>query len=100
MGIDNIPLSADATSLDAAQANVLASAQSIAANLNANQLVFYNGAFDAFVTMVRAGRISNDNPPAVPKSFIVVKDSAGWASYVQTGPPVCDARPVPDDPNK
>ena len=97
MGTSPLTLDADATSLSSAQANVAASSQVMAANLNNNLRTLYTTAFNNWAISVNAGRIPNTNPPGVPKSFIVVTDPDGWAFPVQSGPPVCDALPVPPD---
>jgi hypothetical protein len=101
MGTSAVNLSADATSLESAQANVLASSQAMAANLNENLKALYTTAFNNWAISVKAGRISNDKPPAVPKSFVVVQDPVSGFSYPeQRGGPVCDPLPVPPDPNR
>jgi hypothetical protein len=101
MGTTPLSLSADATSLESAQANVLASSQAMAANLNDNLKALYTTAFNNWAISVNAGRIPNTNPPAVPKGFVVVKDAASGFSFPeQSGPPVCDPLPVPADHTK
>jgi hypothetical protein len=100
MGTTPVNSSPDPTSLASAQANVLASFQAMAANLNQNLVTIYNGQFSAFAISVQAGRIPNTNPPAVPASWVVTVGADGWPVMTQSGPPVCAALPVPPDPNQ
>jgi hypothetical protein len=100
MGTTPVNSNPDPTSLASAQANVLASFQAMAANLNQNLVTIYNGQFSGFATSVQAGRIPNSNPPAVPASWVVTVGSDGWPVMTESGPPVCAALPVPPDPNK
>jgi len=92
---------ADPTSLNAAQANVLAGTQAQCAQLNSNLKSIYLTAFNNWKISVDAGRIDNDNPPKPPQSYIPVEApvsdglGAGWFFPEQSGPPVCDMPAIP-----
>jgi hypothetical protein len=93
-------LSADATSLAAAQANQLASSTAMVAQLNSNLTVIYNTAFNSWCTNVNAGRIPNTNPPQPPVQYVVSgpdKQGFQWPVLDPSGTPVCAMPPVPPD---
>ena len=100
MGTTPVTLNADATSLESAQANVLASSQVMAANLNANLKSLFLGAFNDWSISVNAGRIPNTNPPVPPASFAVVTAANGWAFPEQTGTPVVDMSTLTIPPDR
>jgi len=60
-----------ATTLQAAQANTLASVQQQVANLNDVLKSNYLTAFHNWAQSVLAGRSDNSNPPQPPKAFVV-----------------------------
>jgi len=92
------PLSADATSLGAAQANQLASTQIMVQQLNNNLKTIYLTAFNNWKISVDAGRIANTNPPQPPKAYVVSPpDAHGFQWPVVGTAPVCDVPPIPDD---
>ena len=96
--------SADLTTLEAAQANMLASTKAQCALLNDNLKFIYMGAFNSWKANVDAGRIDNTNPPQPPKSYIPVEapldaeglGQSGWFFPEQQGPPVCDLPALPE----
>jgi hypothetical protein len=89
---------ADATSLESAQANVLASSIAQCALLNNNLKSIYLTAFNNWKISVDAGRIDNKSYPKPPKSFVVVKDQvSGFSFPEQVGPAVCEVPPIPED---
>jgi len=100
MGTTPVTLNADATSLESAQANVLASSQVMAANLNANLKTLFLGAFNDWCTSVNAGRIPNTNPPQPPASFVVVTANSGWAFPEQNGTPIVDMSTLTIPPDR
>jgi hypothetical protein len=91
MASEPVKAVSDPTSLDAAQANVLASSQAMCVSLNNNLVFLFMGAFNDWCVSVNAGRIPNTNPPKPMASFVVVKDAQGWSWPDQSGPPVVDA---------
>lgn len=93
-----VTLSADATSLVAAQANQLASSTAMAAQLNDNLKIIYLGAFNDWAANVNAGRIPNTNPPQPPLAYVVAApDAHGFQWPVVGTSPVCAMPPVPAD---
>lgn len=92
------------TSLGAAQANIRASSDAQCELLNRNLKFIYLGAFNNWKLSVDAGRISNENPPKPPASWVLEPstDINGnvWYFPEQTGPPVCDMPPIPEDHSK
>lgn len=97
MSTNAVALSADATTLDAAQANSKSSAEAIAGFLNNNLKTYFLGAFNNWKGPVENGTASPDNPPHPPKSFVAVKMDNGFYDVQQTGPAVCDMPPLPSD---
>lgn len=92
------PLSADATSLGAAQANQLASSQIMVQQLNGNLKTIYLTAFNNWKISVDAGRIPNTNPPQPPMGYVVSgPDAHGFQWPVVGTTPVCDMPPIPAD---
>jgi hypothetical protein len=92
-----LPLDAAATSLAAAQANVLASTTAQVALLNNNLKTIYLSAFNDWTINLLAGRPAGD-PPKPPKAYRVVTGADGFA-YPQLGDAlVCDMPPVPEAP--
>src|SRR5215471_1135065 len=92
------PLSSDATSLVAAQANQLASSTIMVQQLNDNLKTIYLTAFNNWKISVDAGRIPNTNPPKPPKAYVVsTPDANGFQWPVPGNDPVCDMPPIPVD---
>lgn len=93
-------LSADATSLAAAQANQLADSTAMVAQLNTNLTSIYMTAFNNWTISVNAGRIPNTNPPQPPVQYVVSapdKEGFEWPVLDPAGTPVCAMPPVPAD---
>jgi len=97
MSTTPVVLTADATSLETAQANVLAASTQQAANLNQSLTSIYLGAFDNWKTSVDAGRINNSNPPQPPVGYVVITGADGFAQIVLGKDPVCAMPPIPED---
>jgi hypothetical protein len=100
----SVDASPDSTSLEAAQANVLAGTKAQCAQLNSNLKSIYLTAFNNWKISVDAGRIDNTNPPKPPKSYVPVEapldaeglGAKGWFFPEQAGPPVCDVPALPE----
>src|ERR1041384_5355686 len=94
------------TSLAAAQANILASSRAQAALLNENLKTIYLGKFNDWKISVDAGKIDNSNPPQPPASYVIslfpdpANEHVKWAYPDQSGAPVCDMPPIPEDRSK
>lgn len=100
---ENVPLHLRAweTTLQAAIANTLASSTAMAIHLNAELKKRYDLQFEAFKTMVEAGKIDNLNPPKPPAGYDVVKFDTGFSYPVLGERPVCAPRTdIPEDRSK
>lgn len=97
MSTNAVVLSADSTTLDAAQANVLASSTSMMGLLNNNLKAIYLQAFNNWKGQVEAGRIPNTNPPKPPNGYVLVKDANGFTWPDIGKDPVCDIPPLPSN---
>lgn len=92
------------TSLQAAQANVLASVTAECTLLNSNLKTIYLGAFDSWSQSVKNGAAPNTNPPQPPPSYVVgyyddpTAPGVQWAYPAQSGPAVCVQPPIPAEP--
>jgi len=92
------------TTLQAAQANVLASVTAECTLLNANLKTIYLDTFDNWAQNVQNGAIPNTNPPQPPSGYIVgyyddpTASGVQWPFPSQTGPAVCAQPPVPAPP--
>jgi hypothetical protein len=86
-----------ATSLAAAQANVLASSRAQVAMLNENIRTIYLSKFNDWKISVDAGKIDNSNPPQPPKAYTLRTSVEGFAFPELGDDPVCAMPPVPQD---
>jgi hypothetical protein len=97
MGTIPVNLDPDATTLEAAQANVLASAKLQCDFRNNDLKTLYLTAFNNWKISVDAGRIDTSNPPQPPNAFVVKTDKDGWAYVSEGDQPVCEMPPLPED---
>ncbi len=97
MGTTPVILDPAATTLEAAQANVLASAKLQCEFRNNDLKTLYLTAFNNWKMSVDAGRIDTSNPPQPPNAFVVKADSDGWAYVTSGDQPVCAMPPLPED---
>lgn len=93
-------LNAWQTTLQAAQANTLASSSVMVAHLNSELRTLYLGRFNDWVINVTAGRVDNSNPPKPPAGYEVVTGPDGFAWPAAGSTPVCDMPKIPDDRSK
>lgn len=100
MNSNSVPFDAWATSLAAAQANVLASSRVQAALLNENLKAIYLGKFNDWKISVDAGKIDNTNPPQPPLSYILKTSTEGFAFPELGEEPVCAMPAIPEDRSK
>lgn len=100
MSTSPINLDPAATSLAAAQANVLASTQAQVKLLNDNLTAIYLRDFDNWKISVDAGRAPNTNPPQPPTGYEVETGPDGFAYPVKGASPVCTMPPIPADHTK
>jgi hypothetical protein len=84
-------------SLADAQKNVAESTEIQAYFRNDQLKQIYLQGFANWSLNVTQGRITNQNPPLPPASYVVKKDADGWAYLDQTGPAVCAVPPIPED---
>lgn len=100
MNLNSVSFDAWATSLAAAQANVLASSRAQAVMLNENLQTIYIGKFNDWKISVDAGKIDNSNPPQPPKAY-TLKTSAEGFTFPELGDdPVCAMPAIPADRSK
>ena len=97
---NNLYLEAWATSLAAAQANVLASSRAQVSLLNANLTSLYLARFNDWKISVDAGKIDNSNPPLPPIGFTLAQNAEGFSFPVWGTEPVCAMPPIPQDRSK
>ncbi len=92
-----MPSDAWATSLKAAQANVLRSSQAQMEHLNEQLLALYLGRFANWKISVDAGKIDNRNPPKPPAAYVLETTSEGFAFPALGEEPVCAMPAIPPD---
>ncbi len=97
MSTNSLPLDAAATSLAAAQANVLASTNAQVALLNNNLKSNYLSFFNDWTISLLAGKPVGD-PPKPPNGYAMTASPDGFAYPVLGTTPVCDMPPVPEAP--
>jgi hypothetical protein len=100
MATNSLQLDPWATSLAAAQANVLASSTKQVQLLNDNLKTIYLGKFNDWTISVLAGRIDNTNPPQPPKAYTLETTPDGFSFPAPGNDPVCAMPPVPPDYSK
>ncbi len=100
MGTIPVKLDPETTTLEAAQANVLASAKLQCDFRNEDLKTIYMTAFNNWKISVDAGRIDTSNPPQPPNGLVVKVDAEGWAYVTRGDQPVCDVPPLPEDRSK
>ncbi|HTS26973.1 MAG TPA: hypothetical protein VMH81_13950 [Bryobacteraceae bacterium] len=87
------PLSADQTTLAAAQANILANSQMMVSKLNADLIAKYNQAYADYVTNMQSGEnvpADRRNPPVPPMAWeLAPPDPNGFVFYEIGHTPVC-----------
>jgi hypothetical protein len=99
MSTSPISLSADQTTLAAAQANILADSTAMVAKLNADLKSRYLSAFADYVTNMESGEVvpaDRQVPPQPPDGWeLAPPDANGFVFYQIGTTPVCDMPPLP-----
>ena len=99
MSTSPISLSADQTTLEAAQANILADSTAMVAKLNADLKARYLSAFADYVTNMESGEVipaARQVPPKPPNAWeLAPADANGFVFYQIGTTPVCDMPPLP-----
>jgi hypothetical protein len=94
------PIDPWATSLAAAQANVLASSRAQVDLLNANLTTIYLAKFNDWKISVDAGKIDNSEPPHPPQAYTLKTTAEGFAFPERGSEPVCAMPAIPQDRSK
>ena len=89
-----------ATSLQAAQANTLASSSAMVTHLNSELKKRYLSRFNDWTINVLAGKIDNSKPPQPPNGYELITDDGGFSWPERGETPVCEMPPVPADYSK
>ncbi|HLK63671.1 MAG TPA: hypothetical protein VKU19_09535 [Bryobacteraceae bacterium] len=86
------------TSLQAAQANVLANSKAMVAKLNADLITIYHSAYADYVTNMQSGQnvpAERRNPPVPPMAWEVAPPNSDGFQFYQIGTtPVCPEGPA------
>ena len=99
MSTSPITLTADQTTLEAAQSNILASSTAMVARLNADLKTRYLSAFADYVANMESGEVVPEDrrvPPKPPHAWELAPPNSDGLVFYQVGTtPVCDMPPLP-----